>query len=182
MNDALPRRIAGNLALDLANTISWRGTARATDHLRDADAVLAWAKDAALVGEDFRLAAAKQAALVKDVHALRHAVYGAFAAIAQARVPAATALQAIRDVAAHGLASATLVNTPATLRFAGVDRITGAVAWAALDLLRSDELARLKQCPAEDCRWLFLDRTKNGSRRWCEMASCGDRAKKANQR
>ena len=182
MNDALPRRIAGNLALDLANTISWRGTARAADHLGDANAILAWARDAALVEQDFRPAAAKRAALVQDVHALRDAVYRAFAAIAQGRAPRATALETIRNVAARGLASATLISTPASLRFAGVDRISGPLAWAALDLLRSDELARLKQCPADGCRWLFLDRTKNGSRRWCEMATCGDRAKKAAQR
>jgi len=43
--------------------------------------------------------------------------------------------------------------------------------------LRSDELDLLKRCPADNCRWLFLDRTKNRSRRWCDMATCGNQAK-----
>jgi len=76
------------------------------------------------------------------------------------------------------LAAASLVGTPVRLDFVRDDRIVGPIAWAALDLLRGDELGRLKQCPPEDCRWLFIDRTKNGSRRWCEMATCGNRAKK----
>jgi predicted RNA-binding Zn ribbon-like protein len=76
------------------------------------------------------------------------------------------------------MASADLAGAPLQLSFKGADRILGPVAWAAMDLLRSDELDRLKQCPAHDCHWLFLDRSKNGSRRWCEMSTCGDRAKK----
>ena len=57
-------------------------------------------------------------------------------------------------------------------------KIVGTVAWAALDLFRGDELSRLKQCPPDDCQWLFIDRTKNASRRWCDMGTCGNRAKK----
>jgi predicted RNA-binding Zn ribbon-like protein len=49
------------------------------------------------------------------------------------------------------------------------------VAQAAVDLLRSPELARLKQCG--HCRWLFLDASRNRSRRWCSMAHCGTDAK-----
>jgi predicted RNA-binding Zn ribbon-like protein len=47
----------------------------------------------------------------------------------------------------------------------------------ALDLLRSDALERVKFCAAEDCGWLFFDSSKNGSRRWCDMTDCGNRAK-----
>jgi predicted RNA-binding Zn ribbon-like protein len=50
-----------------------------------------------------------------------------------------------------------------------------AVAPAAIDLLRSDRLARLKQCA--NWRWLFLDASRNGSRRWCSMVHCGTEAK-----
>lgn len=68
------------------------------------------------------------------------------------------------------------------LSFTGGDRIIGPVAWAALDLLRGSELDRLKQCPPHDCHWLFVDRTKNGSRRWCEMATFGERAKRGERK
>lgn len=48
---------------------------------------------------------------------------------------------------------------------------------SAVDLLTSKSLSRLRRCGSETCFWLFLDETKNRSRRWCEMASCGNLAK-----
>lgn len=177
----LPDRIAGNLALDLANTISWRGTAREIDHLADADGILAWARTAGLIA-GFPLPASQRKKLVDDVYRLRGAIDQAGAAIAQGATPSKRALATIRDFAARSLAGATLTGSPAGFDFAGTDRIIGPLAWAALDLLRGDELDRLKQCPPDDCRFLFIDRTKNGSRRWCSMAACGDRAKKSAQR
>ncbi|MCP3368347.1 CGNR zinc finger domain-containing protein [Bradyrhizobium cajani] len=173
----LPRRIAGNLALDFANTISWRGTDREVDHLGDAEGMLAWAKDAGLVGADFSVNATKRAVLVDDGRRLRRAIDEVGAAIASGGGPAARGLAVIHDLAARTFAAATLTGTPANIEFAHGDRIIGPIAWAAVDLLRSGELGRLKRCPPQDCRWLFIDRTKNGSRRWCEMATCGNRAK-----
>jgi predicted RNA-binding Zn ribbon-like protein len=38
---------------------------------------------------------------------------------------------------------------------------------------------RLKACRGEDCRWVYLDGSRNNSRRWCDMAACGNRAKSA---
>jgi predicted RNA-binding Zn ribbon-like protein len=45
---------------------------------------------------------------------------------------------------------------------------------SAVELLTSSRLARLRRCGNETCYWLFLDETRNCSRRWCEMASCGN--------
>jgi len=50
-----------------------------------------------------------------------------------------------------------------------------ATARSALGLIASPERARLKVCP--NCHWLFIDRSKNRSRTWCDMAVCGNRAK-----
>ena len=170
-------RIGGNLALDLANTISWRGTARETDHLADAAAILAWVKSVGLMPRNFALSAVRRRAFEADVRGLRHAVMQAGEAIAGSKPPPKDGLAKIRDLAARSLASASLRGAPIEISFAHEDRIIGPLAWAALDLLRSDELDRLKRCPAENCRWLFLDRTKNRSRRWCDMATCGNQAK-----
>src|SRR2546430_3348683 len=56
---------------------------------------------------------------------------------------------------------------------------------SAVGLLTSSRLARLRRCGNSTCYWLFLDETKNCSRRWCEMASCGNlmkvRRHRANQ-
>ncbi|HXM82705.1 MAG TPA: ABATE domain-containing protein [Burkholderiales bacterium] len=48
------------------------------------------------------------------------------------------------------------------------------VVESAVGLLTSSRLARLRRCGNSTCYWLFLDETKNCSRRWCEMASCGN--------
>jgi predicted RNA-binding Zn ribbon-like protein len=176
-HNPLPDRIGGNLALDLANTIGWRGTAHETDHLANTDAILAWVKAVGLVPRNFAISAARRPAFAGDVHGLRDAVMRAGEAIAEGQPPPKDALAAIRDLAASSLASASLRGAPIEMSFAQEDRILGALAWAALDLLRSDELDRLKRCPADNCHWLFLDRTKNRSRRWCDMATCGNRAK-----
>jgi predicted RNA-binding Zn ribbon-like protein len=45
---------------------------------------------------------------------------------------------------------------------------------SAVGLLTSSKLARLRRCGSPTCYWLFLDETKNCSRRWCEMVSCGN--------
>ncbi len=48
---------------------------------------------------------------------------------------------------------------------------------SAMELMTSDRLSRLRRCGSATCHWLFLDETRNHSRRWCEMASCGNVAK-----
>ncbi|HKD48916.1 MAG TPA: ABATE domain-containing protein [Rhizomicrobium sp.] len=51
------------------------------------------------------------------------------------------------------------------------------LAQAAVKLLTSDELERVRACGAANCRWLFLDTSKNHTRRWCNMKVCGNRMK-----
>jgi predicted RNA-binding Zn ribbon-like protein len=51
------------------------------------------------------------------------------------------------------------------------------VARSAAELLTSKELTSVRECAGYDCGRLFMDGTKNRSRRWCDMASCGNRAK-----
>lgn len=53
------------------------------------------------------------------------------------------------------------------------------IAEAALELLQSTDLTRVHRCPVPEggCGWLFLDLSRNGSRRWCRMADCGNAVK-----
>jgi predicted RNA-binding Zn ribbon-like protein len=57
------------------------------------------------------------------------------------------------------------------------EALLGIVAWEAADLLEKGPLERLKECPGERCGWLFLDSSKNRSRTWCSMRTCGNTAK-----
>ena len=57
------------------------------------------------------------------------------------------------------------------------DWLLGPVAISAMDLATSPARAQVHVCPGEDCHWLFLDQSRNATRRWCSMASCGGKAK-----
>jgi predicted RNA-binding Zn ribbon-like protein len=60
---------------------------------------------------------------------------------------------------------------------AKLDWILNPLIRSAADLLVSDELKRVKKCGDPACGWLFLDTSRNNSRRWCDMSDCGNRAK-----
>jgi len=61
-------------------------------------------------------------------------------------------------------------------RLGGTDALEEVMgAFARLGIL--GELGRVKICPADDCLWAFYDESRNGSRQWCSMAVCGNRAK-----
>ena len=53
----------------------------------------------------------------------------------------------------------------------------GRILVSAVELLTSPRRERVRTCGAETCLWLFLDTSKNGSRRWCDMNQCGNRTK-----
>lgn len=55
--------------------------------------------------------------------------------------------------------------------------ITGLALSEILTCAGSLTWRRLKACPGPDCEWVFVDRSRNGSRRWCQMSACGNRAK-----
>lgn len=173
-------RVGGNLALDFANTVSWRQTAREKDHLATLAGLAVWAIGTGLIAPDE--AALLAPAALAHAHRLRAAIRAAVEA-AIAGNDAAPARADLVDLLRQSLASARLVGDPAEVAYdRPQDRIIGPVALAAVDLLRGPDLDRLKMCPQDDCHWLFLDQTRNRSRRWCDMAACGNRAKVARHR
>jgi predicted RNA-binding Zn ribbon-like protein len=114
-----------------------------------------------------------------DALTMREAMYRVFAAQANRAQPATEDLAVLADAYREALVSARLDGG-----HQGVDWIWEAYdprralwlpAHAGIELLRSTRVARLSQC--HNCRWLFLDASKNHSRRWCSMAHCGSDAK-----
>ncbi len=59
----------------------------------------------------------------------------------------------------------------------GVDTPLQVLAWEAAELITSPQLFNVRRCASETCAWLFLDTSKNHSRRWCDMNVCGNRSK-----
>jgi len=67
--------------------------------------------------------------------------------------------------------------TPPLDKVEGLDAMLVPIVRAAVDLLTSDAMSRVGRCADETCAWLFLDTTRSGTRRWCDMKSCGNRNK-----
>ncbi len=54
-----------------------------------------------------------------------------------------------------------------------LDAILSPVIWNTAQLLTSPDAARVRMCESSDCGWIYVDRSRNGLRRWCEMQTCG---------
>jgi predicted RNA-binding Zn ribbon-like protein len=183
--------VGGHPALDLVNTFGRRDP---EEHLPDPAALLAWAgragivddAEAAMVGSAWRARPRAARAALADVRELREAVHAvALGAIGLGPVSqSALDLVHARWVAAAGRSSLVLdpgAVPPVRLAVGTVPAllIPDRLAEAAVELVRTADPARLRRCPTQDggCGWLFLDRSRNGSRRWCRMADCGTEVK-----
>jgi len=173
----------GNLALDTTNTVVLRGHPGKTfDRFDDPDEIRRFAEAASGFRADElqnrSLGVADSRRAHTTVTEIREAADRLFRHSAQSgRIEAGHLapflLACSKGVAAH------------SGELAGVDRRSGspstpiaieaAVAISALSVLSGDMLAKVRICP--NCNWLFLDRSRNSSRLWCDMAVCGNRQK-----
>ena len=184
---AVPTRslpiVAGNLALDFANTVDDPGGVAHFDHIQDIAGLLAWAeRRSVLPAGDHRelLALAERSpdrakAALRAAHRLREYIQSAFGAVASDHAVPDPAWRGIRVSAAAAVAHSRLVVDADGVHlgwdFSTLDAVTWPVAYAAADLLTGRLLSRVKQCAG--CPWLYLDQSKNSSRRWCSMDDCG---------
>jgi predicted RNA-binding Zn ribbon-like protein len=187
------KRVSGRTALDFANTIDWAEDARPLgpekDVLTDVDALLRWGKGGDLYG-DAELAGLRAAVAASEdrgaselgaAKALRAAMYRIFTAEVR---PSVADLALVQRVYRDAVAAGRFIETDGAWRLAwradDPRRVRFAVAVDAVELITSaDLLARVKHCPGHHCGWLFFD--ASGRRRWCEMGTCGSRAKMRRQ-
>jgi predicted RNA-binding Zn ribbon-like protein len=172
------------------NTLSRRGTPAAVESLDSFDALVQWGRDSGTLstaGAERLTEAARRhpqeatQALVA-AQELRETLHAVFAALASERPPAPGVLGTLGRYLARALANARLVLSDGTLQWApgaadSIDYVSHEVARAAARLVGSPQLSHVRACAADDCRWWFIDDTKNHSRRWCEMKTCGNREK-----
>src|SRR5882672_8070924 len=174
---------AGRLCLDFTNTVQTRPLSEKVDLIKSYADLLSWGEAAGLAEPARRQTRAADDALAQAL-SLREALYGIFSARA-AGLPAPTPdLHTVNKAIGKAMTRAGL-NPSASGGFEwgwpdappGVDRVAWWVARSAAELLTSRELTGVRECDGYDCGRLFMDGTKNRSRRWCDMASCGNRAK-----
>lgn len=178
------------LCLDFANTVDWHASERPGERLFSYEDLICWGKEASLINaieadellEEAQSEPEKAVETLMRARALREAIYRIFVVISSGGRPQADDLDLINAVLAGSLFTLRLVLRDGQYRCqwlcAKEQRILGEVARSAVDLLTSKELERVKQCEGDHgCGWLFMDMTKNHTRRWCDMESCGSRAK-----
>lgn len=177
--------VAGQLALDFANTVDDpEGPAR-FDHAASYDAIVGWAtrtgavthRQAAHLLKAARSDPSEATRVLRRAHELRDVLNDLFGRAVAGRGDLADPWTRLRPFVAEALACAVLADRhPGAKTWSWPQHDDPAVllhpvAWAASDLLVSDHLQLVKRCAR--CPWLFLDNSKNHSRRWCAMNDCG---------
>jgi len=179
------RIVGGNLALDFMNTIDGDP---GFDTFRSYRDTVAWSARVGLLSEgEAELLAhkanrkpAEARAVYFQALALRDTLQRIFRAVAEGKDPPSQNLEALRGYDCEAISRAQLVRGDDGFGWEWKDegdlsRPLWPVAHAATGLLTSGDLDRLKLCAG--CYWLFLDASKNRSRRWCTMEVCGTHEK-----
>jgi predicted RNA-binding Zn ribbon-like protein len=184
--------LGGRLALDFANTVEPRTGPGQRDYLPDYRALADWSAHSRAVSAaeaaDLRSAAAadpeRAAAVWREAIAMREAVYRLVLAVTEKRAPSSADLAVVSKAFRRAQQHAMLAVVAGKVRWSwdsalDLERPLWDVASSAVDVLTTDDVSRLGVCShgADGCGWVFLDTTKNRSRRWCGMADCGARAK-----
>jgi predicted RNA-binding Zn ribbon-like protein len=189
---------AGHPALDFVNSLDNRFRAAGpTELLSDYAALLEFTRAAGLLDEREarrlaeRVPAAAGARALRAARELREALATAFYAHAARHAPAPAVLATLeRHFHAAGRHRGLRWDTPGAQadprggahwdrsRFATRAELpVWLLSQAGAELMLSHELTRVRACAADNCRWLFLDTSRNHTRRWCQMQVCGNRMK-----
>jgi len=188
--------IGGDPALDLVNTVDWTSRGPEQDRLTDFDRVIQWAQGAGILSAKAASSLRVQAhakpreteAAYRDVLRIRAVLGRLFRAIA-ASEPAGDALDDFNRLLGRALER--MLVTPASGKHRGgsalqlgwreggesLDSIIWPAVWSAASLIVSEEASRIRVCGGPDCGWMYVDRSRNQLRRWCQMATCGTKEK-----
>jgi predicted RNA-binding Zn ribbon-like protein len=192
------RLVGGMSVLDYLNTCDGRrpGTAlqHVVDKLSNLEDVIHWFLHAGLIDADthshyLQLANASSwhpITAFRQLIALRETLYQLLLPVALGNAINPQMIEALNDVLTKTASRRMLVTSPIGVIWCWrrgenleemTDSLCGVIAVQAATLLTCEDLIRLKACATPNCDWLFLDTSKNGRRRWCQMNVCGSREK-----
>ncbi len=189
--DAAPfQLVAGHPVLDFINTLDWRFRPSGSEELlNDYVDLLRFSEQSGLMtsSEVRKLATvdpARKKRILFSTKKLRECLASILYAIAGGQAPPTGKLRTLSALARAERETERLQWCNSRLQWrSSRDRTNAAdtpfrkLASAALDLLTSEEIDKLSACSNPECRWLFLDASKNRGRRWCDMKLCGNRIK-----
>lgn len=184
-----PRLVGGAPCLDFTNTVDWRGRDHPEESLTDYGDLIAWSRAAGVLDDAEAEALLRQGAMsprhAESVYLrgveLREAIYRVFSAACEDAEPAEPDLETLNHVLSEALSHTRLVSLGGVYAMEYDSKPPECVLWrlaaSASELLTSEDVDRVKRCASDECGWLFLDTSRNRSRRWCRMEGCGNRMK-----
>jgi predicted RNA-binding Zn ribbon-like protein len=175
-----------DLCLDFANSRYWRGTDQPTETLATFEDVFTWmaaanaldAKTVEALKQNWSPTDAEYAETIR----LREALYRIFTAMAAHADPAPADIEIFNRQLTTAPARTQLVKHEGAYLWRAklkpqLPDLLAPILWTAGDMLAEPRRDRVRLCANEKCVWLFLDDSKSGTRRWCDMKACGNRAK-----
>jgi predicted RNA-binding Zn ribbon-like protein len=182
----------GRLCLDFATTLDGRAS-EPRERLNTYADLVSWGRQAGTVSpsaarrllEGASRHPRRAAAVLEQARELREAIYRIWVAEAHQEPPPVEDVELLNSVLARALGHQRLDREVEAYVLNwrdddALESILWRVVKSAAELLTSEEAKLVRQCEAfatSDCAWLFIDETRNRSRRWCSMTSCGNRAK-----
>ena len=186
---------AEELFISFANTLEYeRG--RLVDSMPDVTSLLAWLRDRrmlsgrGLAAEAARLRRDQEEAArrVERFHHLRTVLHAIAEEVDASGHPSAPQLRDLNHILRHGLHYHQIERDPDGTRYTfaqvgdRLDQARATIASSLAQFLADDAPSRLRVCANPGCRYLFIDRSPTGRRRWCDMRTCGNQAKVARHR
>ena len=184
--------VGGVLCLDYINTVGEidQESGKPVERLNTYEDLLVWSITGEVLSEaashKLRQAGAaypdEAARAVHRAQETREMLYRLFRMVSAGEIPASKDLNDFNLARSEALAHTYIAPQGQGFAWAwrdddALDRMLHPVIRSAAELLTSPDLSRIKACVGTDCRWLFLDMSKNKSRRWCDMNDCGNRHK-----
>ncbi len=183
--------LGGRPCLDFVNTLDWRGTDQPVEFLNTYQDLVLWSRhagtisnqEAKIISQKSEARLAEQTRVLRKAIELRETIYRIFAILAAGKAALKKDLADFNTYLSAIMGSSQIVRTQKGYSWdtngekTKLDWILNSLIRSAADLLVSDERKRVKKCNDPACGWLFLDTSRNKSRRWCDMRDCGNRAK-----
>lgn len=180
-----------SLCLDFINTLSWRGREEPVELLDTYRDLVVWSrriniladKDVQILTREAKRHPSEAKKAMSSAIELREVIYSIFSSIAEGTVLPKKDLSAFNKHLSRVMISSQIIETEDGFSWETrgdknrLDWMLSPIVRSAAELLVSDEARKVKECGDKACRWLFLDSSRNQSRRWCAMKDCGNRAK-----
>ncbi|MBA3892880.1 MAG: CGNR zinc finger domain-containing protein [Gemmatimonadales bacterium] len=192
--------VGGDPALDLVNTVDWTSRGPEDERIQTYEQATRWAEGAgtlgAAAGRRLRLLAAERpraaASPLEYLYRTRATLHDLLGAIARGEAPG-DALPRFNRLLADVMGRLEVAprvsgqgHTGFGWRWRGegsdLRALVWPVVWSAASLLESEEVGSVRICGGDDCGWMYVDRSRNGLRRWCQMRTCGTREKTRRRR